>query len=256
MYSHRYLEKTDYFKNILVKTNIVRKLERELSSKKWRSEVINIGGVCDSYQKAEKCYEIMPGILKLMIKYKNPVIISTKSSLILRDYDLLKELSEITYVNIAVTITTVDENIRRKIESNSSSTSERFNVLKKFSDTSANIGLHLMPIIPYLTDNTENLEQICCNAAKIKVNYILPGILYLRGQTRNNFFKFLHEEFPSLYKKIQSLYKNGRINKKYKIELYTKMNRLINKYNLSKKLELYKNHKRDEYKTLDKFLNV
>ena len=87
MYSNEYLGSGDYFEEIYVKTNIAEQLEKELSSPNWKREVVNIGGVTDSYQPAESIYKQMPDILKLMIRYKTPCIISTKSDLILRDYD-------------------------------------------------------------------------------------------------------------------------------------------------------------------------
>ena len=83
-----------------------------------------------------------------MIEYKNPVIISTKSDLILRDYDLLAELADLTYVNIAVTVTTLDEKLREILEPFASPCEKRFSVLKAFKDTGAVTGLHLMPILP------------------------------------------------------------------------------------------------------------
>ena len=132
LYSHQYLEVNtdDFFKDIFVKTNIVDKLEEKLSSPSWKREVVNIGGVTDSYQKAEANYKLMPDILKLFIKYKTPIIISSKSDLILRDYDLIDELSQITYVNIAATITTTDEGVRQKLEPSGVSSARRFEMLK------------------------------------------------------------------------------------------------------------------------------
>ena len=78
-------------------------------------EIVNIGGVTDAYQPIEEKLELMPEILKLMIKYKTLIIISTKSDLILRDFSLIEELSKITYVNIACTITTMDESLRANL---------------------------------------------------------------------------------------------------------------------------------------------
>ena len=83
-------------------------LEKELRSPDWKREVINLGGVTDSYQPAEADYQLMPEILRLLIKYRTPAIISTKSKLVLRDYDLIDQLSRITYINIAATVTTID----------------------------------------------------------------------------------------------------------------------------------------------------
>ncbi len=233
MYSHQYLDSEQYFDDIYVKTNIVEQLEKQLSSSYWKKEVVNIGGVTDSYQAIEAQYRLMPAILGLMIKYKTPCIISTKSDLILRDYDLIAELADITYVNVAATITCTDENIRKKIEPNGVESLKRFAMLKEFAKTNASTGLHFMPIIPYLTDSRENINALYAHAKDSHVDYVLPGTLYLRGKTRAVFFDFVKREFPKLYEPLQTLYKTGGAGKDYKDKLYRLVNELKSKYNLS-----------------------
>lgn len=233
MYSHQYLDSEEYFDDIHVKTNIVEQLEKQLSNPSWKREVVNIGGVTDSYQPIEEQYKLMPDILRLMIKYKTPCIISTKSDLILRDYDLIAELANITYVNVAATITCMNENIRRKIEPNGRESLKRFTMLKEFAKTNASTGLHFMPIIPYLTDDRDNVDALYAHAKDCKVDYVLPGTLYLRGKTRGVFFDFIKQEFPDLHEPLQNLYKTGGAGKEYKDKLYKMVNELKAKYNLS-----------------------
>lgn len=233
IYSHKYLGSEKYFDDIYVKTNIVEELEKQLSSRSWKREVVNIGGVTDSYQPIEEQYKIMPDILKLMIKYKTPCIISTKSDLILRDYDLIDELSKITYVNVASTITCMDENIRKKIEPKSKESIKRFEMLKEFSKTNASTGLHIMPIIPFITDKRDNIDALYSHAKDSNVNYVLPGTLYLRGMTRKVFFNFIKKEFSHLYEPLQNLYIKGGADKEYKNKLYIMVNEIKDKYNLS-----------------------
>lgn len=232
MYSHQYIG-GGFFKDIYVKENVVEQLEKELSSESWKREIINIGGVTDSYQPAEAHYQLMPQILKLLIKYRTPAIISTKSRLILRDYDLIDELSGITYVNVAATITTMDEEVRRKIEPYGSASLERFEVLREFRKTNASTGLHVMPIIPYITDNEENLERMFYLASECGVHYVLPGTLYLRGETRKHFMDFMEREFGDRSAEFRKLYKTGGADKEYKNTLYEMVNRLRDKYSLS-----------------------
>lgn len=233
MYSHQYLDSEQYFNDIYVKTDIVKQLEKQLSSPSWKREVVNIGGVTDSYQPIEAQYKLMPDILRLMIKYKTPCIISTKSDLILRDYDLIAELSNITYVNVAATVTCMDENIRKKIEPNGVESLKRFAMLKEFAKTNASTGLHFMPIIPYITDGRDNIDALYAHAKDCQVDYVLPGTLYLRGKTRIVFFDFLKREFPDLFEPLQALYKTGGASKEYKDRLYLMVNELKAKYNLS-----------------------
>ncbi|BCY17599.1 radical SAM protein [Leptolinea sp. HRD-7] len=233
IYSHQYLNSDGFYDDIFVKTNIVEQLEKELSSPSWKREVINIGGVTDSYQKAEESYRFMPQILKLLIKYRTPAIISTKSTLVLRDYDLIDELSRVTYINIAASITTMDENVRKKIEPGGAPSTERFAMLKEFRKTNASIGLHVMPIIPYITDSRENMEALCVNARECGADYMLPGTLYLRGATRNVFFESIRKKFPEEYIKLQAMYKTGAASKEYKDHLYEMVNELRKQYGIS-----------------------
>jgi len=233
IYSHQYLNSDGFYDDIYVKTNIVEHLERELSSPSWKREVINIGGVTDSYQKAEETCQLMPQILKLLIKYKTPAIISTKSTLVLRDLDLIDELSRITYINVAATITTLDEEVRQRLEPGSAPSLERFAMLKEFRRTNASVGLHVMPIIPYLTDSRENFEGLCLNARECGAHYLLPGTLYLRGATRQVFFDFIQKEYPELFPKLQALYKTGGAEKDYKNQLYIMVNELRDRYGIS-----------------------
>ena len=231
--SHQHPGCKDFSGKILVKTNIAEVLEKELRAPGWKSDVINIGGVTDSYQAAEQHYLLMPQVLKLLIKYKNPAIISSKSDLILRDYDLIDQLSRLTYINVAQTITSWDEKVREKIEPGAVSSAKRFAVLKKFRKTNASLGLHVMPIIPYLTDHHENLQELCRKGSETKVDYLLPGTLYLRGNTRSRFFDFIQNEYPDLTDQFRMLYKTGSAGKPYKEGMYKALNSFRDKYNLS-----------------------
>jgi len=233
MYSHQYLDSEQYFDDIFIKANIVDRLEKQLSSPSWKREVVSIGGVTDSYQPIEEKYRLMPDILRLFIKYKTPCIISTKSDLILRDYDLIAELASFTYVNVAATITCMDENIRKKIEPGSVSSERRFRMLKEFSKTDACTAMHTMPIIPYLTDTRENIDSLFSHAKDSHVKYVLPGVLYLRGKTRGVFFDFIRSNYPELCQPFLGLYKTGGASKEYKNTLYSMVNELRTKYSLS-----------------------
>jgi DNA repair photolyase len=136
-------------------------------------------------------------------------------------------------VNIAVTVTTVDEKLSFLLEPLASSPEKRFSVLREFKDTVAVTGLHMMPILPFLTDSSQNLEKILYLASECKVDYALPGILYLRGETRNHFFKFLEFNFPELLDPYCRLYAKGGADITYKTELYGVLKSLMEKYRFS-----------------------
>ena len=175
---------------------------------------------------------MMPHILRLMIKHKNPVIISTKSSLILRDFELIDELSRLTYVNVAVTITTVNEEIKARIEPGSSSVKKRFQILDEFRETAASTGLHVMPILPYISDDRRGFEDLFHRSKISGVDYALCGTLYLRGPTREHFFSFLEKEFPERVAAYRELYVKGGADPHYKTKLYRVVNSVRNKFGL------------------------
>jgi len=234
IYTADYMKSNDFYEEVYVKTNIVEHLEKQLRSQNWKREVVNLGGVTDNYQPAEAQFKIMPEILKLLIRYETPAIISTKSNLALRDFDLIDELSRITYINLAATITTMDESVRRIIEPGGTESIKRFEMLKEFKKTNASLGLHVMPIIPYLTDTEENMESICRHANEVGVDYMLPGTLYLRGKAKAVFMEAMRVAYPEVYEELLLLYRTGGAGKEYKDELYKMVNRLRDKYSISK----------------------
>lgn len=234
MYTHAYLDEPEYFKTIYYKKNIVEVLEKELASPKWKKEVINIGGITDAYQPIEKKLGLTREVLKLMVKYKNPIIISTKSDLILRDIDLIKELSEEVCVNIACTITEMDETIRQKIEPGAVSSLRRFKALKRIKEeTNAVVGVHLMPAIPFLSCSPSNLKEIYRLAKKVNANYILPGTLYLRGKTRQNFLDFFRKNYPQFYPSLQKIYNNKEVKLEFKKKFHTIIHDLEKEYGIT-----------------------
>ena len=256
LYSHGYIEGGDFYRNIYVKGNIVEQLERQLSRPNWKREVINLGGVTDSYQAIEAKYRIMPEILKLLIKYKTPAIISTKSDLVLKDFDLIDELSRITYINIAATVITLDQHLQNLLEPGAVQPQRRFAMLKEFRKTNASTGLHMMPIIPFLTDCEENIRLLFAAAKDSSVDYILPGTLYLRGQTKPAFLSFVRKQFPVQYAEMIQLYCSKQKNKEYKKTLYQTISQLLLEYSLTtdyKKImdqKMNKDHTEKQYQQM------
>jgi len=232
IYSHEYLNpNSNYYEDLYVKTNIVQQLEKQLASPTWKRGTIAIAGVSDCYQPIEAKYKLMPEILKLMIKYKNPVAITTKSDLILRDYDLIDELSRITDVEVNASIVTMDNDVRRKIEPVGRNAKQKFSMLKEFSKTNATTNLLQMPIIPYITDSRENIEDLYAHAADAQVDSVIHGLLYLRGKTRGVFFDAIKREFPDLFVPLTKLYQKGG-RTEYRRELYQMVGELRKKYRL------------------------
>jgi len=214
-YSHDYLGSGNFFDEIYVKTNVAGILDRELSRRKWRGARINLSGVTDAYQPAEATRNIMPGIWKVLIRHRNPIVLTTKSSLILRDIELIRELAAVTSVYIASSITILDETLRQRVEPGAAPAEARFEVLEQCREAGCTTNVMLTPVLPLINDDRENLEGIYRRAKKAQVAGLSAWPLNLRGSTRQRFFRFLEAEFPELLPEYKRLYAGSELNENY-----------------------------------------
>jgi len=239
-YSHEYLgyrDPFDFEQKILVKVNAPEVLDRELNSRKWCGELVNLSGVSDPYQPAEKEFGLTRQVLEVMLKHRNPTILGTKSDLILRDLDLLSRLSETTFCCVAVTITTLDEGLRRQLEPFSPPANRRIAVLKKLKEAGVKTGLLATPIFPYLTDSQHSLEELVRTAAECDVNFTVAGVLSLKSSARQRFLPFLKQQFPELYPKYRQLYRRWSAPREYSRGVHERVRLLRDKYGVGQNIE-------------------
>lgn len=236
-YSHKYLDTEQFFDDIFVKTNAAEALHSDFSKRSWNGSPVNICGVTDGYQPIEAQYQLMPKIIETFIRHKNPIVITTKSTLLLRDIDLLDELNKVADVDVRISASAIDETIREKIEPFAPPTIDRLNMLRELSKRGIQTGVLMMPIIPYLTDNTENLEAIFKIAKANGASSIIPQVMHLRGKTKNEFLGHIKDTFPELIIKIKPLYIGSYANKNYLENFRQKISKLRVKYNFYNKIE-------------------
>lgn len=256
-YSHSYLGLDDFYKDILVKTNVPECLEKELRRKKWNREQVKLGGITDLYQHIEKKYELLPKIYEVIKKYKTPVFLQTKSTLILRDFEIIKELSKITTVDISTSISTFDESIRKIVEPGASPAIERIDMLAKFRGICRSTTLGFMPIIPYLSDTDENLDTTFRQVKEYGIDNVVTSFLFLRGAVKPKFLSLIKGQFPEVYPEFSSLYDSSTLDGGYSREISGKLEKLRSKYKLygvyspvavveqSRQLSLFDNMKDD-----------
>jgi len=200
--SHKYLNSKNFENEIFVKTNITEVLEKELKRGRTGGKFINIGGVCDSYQPAERKFKLMPGILKILIKYKQPVIINNNE-------------------------------ISSKVEPGASLPEVRWNILQEFSQTKASTGFHFFPILPFLSDDKTLMEKMVKRASEVKVDYMLSGVLYLSGGIKERYLSFIKREFPEYYSAYVELYPRVKANLDYKSRIHSFLGRMREKYGVN-----------------------
>ncbi len=236
-YSHKYLENKDFFNNIIVKTNSPELLYKELGKAKWDKSPVNVCGISDCYQPEEANYKIMPKVIESFIARKNPLVVGTKSTLILRDIELIKELNKVAEVSVIISVSTLDEDKRKLIEPDTAPTIERLKMLKIFNEIGCKTSVLLMPIIPYITDDVENLDEIFRITKEYNLGSINAWPLHLRGNTKKVFYDFLQENFEYLLPKYYSLYEKGNVSNKYNLKLQETI------YELRKKYQLFSSYK-------------
>jgi DNA repair photolyase len=230
-YSHKYLDTDQFFDDIFVKTNVAEILHADFSKRLWRGDPVNICGVTDGYQPIEADYCLMPKIIETFIRHKNPMIITTKSTLLLRDLDLLEEFNKAAGMSVQVSVSAIDESIREKIEPFAPPTIDRLNMIGELKKRGIRAGILMMPITPHLTDNIENLDAIFELAKENGAKTIIPQMLHLRGNTKNVFLNYMHDLFPGLKQKIRPLYKGAYVNKDCLENFHRKILFLRKKYN-------------------------
>lgn len=217
------IEKFDVVRAKKNSTEIIRSELR----KKRKTGVIGTGAMSDPYNPFEEEFELTRKALIEIDKNQFGVAIATKSSLITRDIDILEKIKEHSPVMVKVTVTTYDDDLCKIIEPNVVPSSERFQVIKKLSDRGIFCGVLLMPILPYVNDNEENIKKIVKRTAEVGGKFIFAygfGVT-LRDRQREFFYKNLSNKFldKSLIKKYKDTYGNSyecpspNIKKLYKV---------------------------------------
>ncbi len=220
---------SSFEKTIYVKNNSVEILENELQT--VEKGVIIIGSVHDPYQRAEQTYEITKKILKTIKKYQFPCHILTKSTLILRDIDLLASIN----CMVTISIMSLDEKVSHIFEKNVSTPAERLQILKTLAKHEIKTGVALIPVLPHITE--DEFEHITKEAKKNNANYLLHKHLELKGEQKLLFNDVIKEHYPNLLSTYNDIYKNRlRPDKKYISVVDTEIQRCCKKYNISDRI--------------------
>ncbi|MDK2586047.1 radical SAM protein [Romboutsia sedimentorum] len=215
------------FDRIRIKKNSTEMLKNELRSKRVKG-VVGTGAMSDPYNPFEEKYMLTREALELVNENKFGISIATKSSLVTRDIDILKEIQKHSPTIVKITITTYDDDLCKKIERNVNSTSERFRAIKKLSDNGIYTGVLMMPLLPYINDDVENIRNIIktayeCGAKFVYTHYF--GVT-LRQNQREYYFQQLKKDFSNvdlekLYNETHgNVYENKVIDYEYKWNVF------------------------------------
>ncbi len=210
--TEKYQVEGDFGSEVGVKINALEIIHAELDPAKKRtpltpSFILLGGGVGDAYQPVEKKYKLARGALELMLETGWPVEILTKSTLVLRDLDLIKQIHAQKRAVVNFSFSSVDETLSKIFEPGVPSPAERLDAIREIRRQAIPCGLFFMPVLPYLTDTREQLEKTLSAARDAGVMYVVFGGLTLKpGRQRSHYYMILEQNFPELLTKYQEIY--------------------------------------------------
>lgn len=199
--SKRNESENNFSELIQYKENAVEIFDKELGN--IEPDIITLG----DYQPAESELYLSRSLLEICLKHHFPVLIIVKSTLVLQDLDLIKELSKKSWVCVIFSIAkSSSENYREFFEPNASRIESRFDAMRKISDAGIYTGVSLMPVMPQINDSKEEIEKIVKMAKKFGGKFVIGGGLALLPGQKSSFYASLEKFNPDLVKNYQELY--------------------------------------------------
>jgi DNA repair photolyase len=199
----------DFERRIVVKVNAVERLRLELADPSWPGEEIAMGTNTDPYQPAEGRYRLTRGLIEVLTERANPFSILTKSSMIIRDLELLVEAARVTEVGVALSIGSVDDELASRTEPGAAPPSQRLEAVAKLADAGLRPSVLVAPVLPGLSDSEESLRAVARACAEAGARNVVPIVLHLRPGVREHYLQWLAGEHPELLDEHLSRY-DGR----------------------------------------------
>jgi DNA repair photolyase len=209
--THTYLDldaDRDFERRIVVKVNAVSRLQQELDPRRWTGELIAMGTNTDPYQRAEGKYRLTRGIVEALAEHANPFSILTKSTLVLRDLELLAEAARRTEVRVNLSIGTLDEAVWRTTEPGTPHPAQRVRAVEQLNAAGIPTGVLVAPVLPELSDGTEQLEAVVRACAGAGARSISSVLLHLRPGVKEVFLDRLADSHPHLVPSYRRRYRD------------------------------------------------
>jgi len=222
---------------ILVKRNFVEVLRKELDKPSWKREYVAVGTATDVYQPIEGQYKLTRMSLEALALSRTPAGIITKGPMIVRDKDVLLELSRRAGCTVYISVPTVDEEAWRTLEPGTAHPLQRLRAVRELNDAGVRAGVLMNPIVPGLTSQPARLEQTIKAIADHGAAFMGTNLLYLKDGTRAHFMNYLEKHFPALATKYRTLYRGAYAPESYAKEVRGMVKMLQKKYRVARRDE-------------------
>ncbi|MDH4064364.1 MAG: radical SAM protein [Acidobacteriota bacterium] len=201
------LDAGDHFASvILVKANIVGQLARELDRPSWAREQVALGTATDPYQPIEGTCRLSRGCLEQLARAATPVGVVTKGPLVVRDRDLLQELSARAQCRVYISVPSVDEDAWRRLEPGTAHPRQRLRAVRELVDAGIDAGVLMAPLVPGITTQPSKIERTLEAIADSGARSVGAMVMHLDAGTRDHFMAFLSREYPELSARYEHLY--------------------------------------------------
>jgi DNA repair photolyase len=222
--SHAYLDLSpglDFETQLIAKTNAVEVLRRELAKPGYRCAPIALGINTDGYQPIEKQYRLTRQLLEVLWEHRHPCTLITKSQMICDDLPLLAQMARENLVKVNMSVTTLDDDLKRKLEPRAASGHARLHTMARLADAGIPVGVLAAPMIPALNDSElEAILEAAKQAGAVSASYIL---LRLPLEVSELFEQWLQEHFPLRAAHVMSIIRQSRDGKNYDSRFHTRM---------------------------------
>ncbi len=196
----------DFERRIVVKVNAVERLRAELAPRRWRGDHIAMGTNTDPYQRCEGRYGLTRGIVEVLSEAANPFSILTKSTLVLRDLELLAQAARRTDVRVNLSIGTLDDDVWRATEPGTPHPRQRLRAVQRLNEAGVPCGVLVAPVLPGLSDRPEQLRAVAAACAQTGAVSVSTVVLHLRPGVKEPFLASLAVSHPHLVERYRSLY--------------------------------------------------
>ncbi|MDA0799730.1 MAG: radical SAM protein [Chloroflexi bacterium] len=196
----------DFTGEVFVKTNVARVLREELWSTSWRRELVALGTATDPYQPIEGRYRLTRSCLEEFVDRRSPVNLVTKGPMVIRDVDVLTSLSAVADCTVCVSITTLDEDLARRLEPTTAPPRQRLRAVETLATAGIHVGVLMAPVVPGLTDDALAMEAVVRSAAAHGAQFVGGRVLELREGTKEHFLGWLATDAPGLLERYAMLY--------------------------------------------------
>ena len=210
--THEYLDfdsGNDFDSQVVVKTNVVEVLRRELGRPSWNRDTVALGTNTDPYQRAEGRYGLMPGIIGALADSGTSFSILTKGTLLRRDLPLIVDASQSVGASVSVSLAVGDPELHEDVEPGTPTPRARLGLIRSISEAGLDCHVMVAPVLPMLTDSVEHLDGLLGQIAAAGAASVTVFGLHLRGSTRAWFMAWLARSHPELVGRYRELYGRG-----------------------------------------------